>query len=561
MKEGLITEAQLQEALNLQKGGDTRHIGEILIKLGYIGEREVAMAVGKQIDIPFASAQSGLLNPAQNQGLEEIIPEKWARYYFVLPIAKNLNRLTVAFSDPGNLIALDNLKKLTGCEINPIIATKSDILKAINAFYGQEGMFEKIVGDTYVDITAPEDRAVREEELDLDRLVAMAEEAPVVKLVDLVIKDAITQRASDIHIEPGKDKLNIRYRIDGLLCDISPPPKYLLPAIVSRIKILSTLDIAEKRLPQDGGFTVKMEDRSIDLRISTIPTVFGEKVVMRILDKTAVGLDLKQLGFEPHDMAAFDRTINNPYGLILLTGPTGSGKTTTLYAALNEVKSPQKNIVTIEDPVEYQLDGINQVQYNSVIGLTFAAALRSFLRQDPDIIMVGEIRDLETAENCMRAALTGHLVLSTLHTNDAPSAVTRLVDIGIEPYLVVSSLTLVAAQRLVRKLCLECKEPYEPDPKLLRGIKLEQELIYKPKGCPACNQTGYRGRIAIYEVFSITERIKEMVVKGANASMLKKVAKEEGMRTLRENGLKKMLEGITSLEEVLSVTMEDEHIS
>lgn len=561
--EGLITETQLQEALNIQKGGDNHFIGEILVRLGYVQEKDIAMVIGKQLDIPYASIQSGLLNPATNQNLKDIIPEKWARYYTVLPISKNLNRLTIAFADPRDLIIMDNLKKLTGLEINPIIATKSDVLKAINIFYGHGVIFEEIMSKSY---QSPESEAAtstagvkseREEELDLDRVVAMAEESSIIKLVDLIIKEAITQRASDIHIEPGKDRLGIRYRIDGILYEISPPPKHLLAPIISRIKILSAMDIAERRLPQDGGFTVKMEDRFIDMRVSTVPTVYGEKVVMRILDKTSMGLDIKQLGFEPNDLSAFEKAIHNPYGLILITGPTGSGKTTTLYSAVNEIKSPQKNIVSIEDPVEYQLDGINQVQYNIAIGLTFASAVRAFLRQDPDVIMVGEVRDLETAESCIRAALTGHLVLSTLHTNDAPSAVTRLVEIGIEPFLTIASLIIVVAQRLLRKLCLECKEAYEPDPNILRGIPLSQDLIYKPKGCTACKQTGYRGRVAIYEVLPLSDKIKEMVIAGTNAAALKKVARETGMRTLRENGLKKVAEGITSLEEILSVTSED----
>jgi len=377
----------------------------------------------------------------------------------------------------------------------------------------------------------------------------------VIKLVDLIIRQAIDERASDIHIEPFKDKTSLRYRIDGKLYEIPPPSKQLHLPIISRIKILSKLDIAEKRLPQDGAFLVKLENRPIDIRVSTIPTIYGEKVVMRILDRTVVVLDMDQLGFEAKQLERIRHIINMPYGQVLLTGPTGSGKTTTLYAILSEIKSPTKNIITVEDPVEYKLDSVNQVQVKPDIGLTFANALRSFLRQDPDIILVGEIRDLETAQICIRAALTGHLVFSTLHTNDAPSAIIRLIDIGIEPYMIAPSLLLVVAQRLLRKLCPDCKEAYEPTVEQTGGIKIKADLIYRPKGCAKCGQLGYRGRVCIAEVMVVNEQIRDLISQGASYQKIRDAAKESGMNTLYESGLKKVEDGVTSLEEALSVTI------
>ncbi|MCM8774694.1 MAG: GspE/PulE family protein, partial [Candidatus Omnitrophica bacterium] len=390
--------------------------------------------------------------------------------------------------------------------------------------------------------------------LSLDKLLAQAEQAPIVKLVDLIIRQAIEDRASDIHIEPHYNKLIIKYRIDGLLYEIpSPSPSVYLP-LISRIKILSKMDIAEKRLPQDGGFMVKIQDRLIDLRVSTLPTIYGEKIVLRILDKSRVPLDLSKLGFFPQELELIRKGITSSYGLILLTGPTGSGKSTTLYAVLNEIKTPTLNFLTVEDPVEFRLDGINQVQVKPEIGLTFANALRCFLRQDPDIILVGEIRDLETAEICIRASLTGHLVLSTLHTNDAPSTITRLLDIGIPNYLVASSLRLIVAQRLIRKLCQYCKEPYEiKSEEIASGIILKSPLIYKAKGCEKCNFIGYKDRTVIAETMLIDEELREAIHKGLNITEIREIAKKKGSYTLLESGLRRVEEGITSLEEVLSV--------
>lgn len=553
LNEGLITEEQLDKAIELQKKEGTR-LGETLINLGIVTEKDIVIAMAKQLSIPYASYSKGLLRPAENQDLAKMVPEDYARKNMLLPISVHMNSLTVAFVDPLDLIVIDNLKRMTNCEINPIIATKSDLQRAIDEFYGKEDLLKDAVTNSYeLEEFKPEKDA--EGDLSLDDLIARAEEAPVVKLVDLILMQAIKDRASDIHIEPCKNKINIRYRIDGVLYEIPPPARHLLPAIVSRIKILSNLDIAERRLPQDGVFFVKVENKGIDIRVSTIPAIFGEKVVMRILDKSATPLSLGDLGFSPEELERFRKAIISPHGLILITGPTGSGKTTTLYAALNEIKSPRKNITTVEDPVEYKLEGINQVQIKPSIGFTFASALRAFLRQDPDIIMVGEVRDLETAQICIRASLTGHLVLSTLHTNDAPSAISRLIDIGLEPYLISSSLIMVGAQRLVRRLCPECKEAYETTPIMEKDFGIKQELLYRPKGCDYCGHTGYKGRVAIYEIILMNDKLRELITKGAPLGEIKENVKETGALSLFQSGIKKVEEGMTSIEEVLSITL------
>ncbi|MFA4984102.1 MAG: GspE/PulE family protein [Candidatus Omnitrophota bacterium] len=555
LKEGVITQQQLEQAIKLQKQEGGR-LGEILIRLGMIKEEQLVIALGKQLNIPYFSLGSDL-NPAAEQNLIELVPKEFAIRNTVLPLSRHLGSLTVAMFDPLDLILIDNLRKLTGCEVNPVIAAKSDINKAIEKFYGKSKILQDAVNASYEtesDI-AFESLESNDQELSLDKIIARAEEAPVVKLVDLIIRQAIDERASDIHIEPFKDKISLRYRIDGKLYEIPPPARHLHLPIISRIKILGKLDIAEKRLPQDGAFLVRMEDRPIDIRVSTLPTIYGEKVVMRILDRTSVPLDLVQLGFEPAQLELIRRVIKSPYGLIFLTGPTGCGKTTTLYAILNEIKSPTKNIVTVEDPVEYKLDGINQVQVKPEIGLTFATALRHFLRQDPDIMLVGETRDLETAQIGVRSALTGHLVFSTLHTNDAPSATVRLVDIGIEPYMVAPSLLAVIGQRLVRKLCPDCKEAYEPTLKQLGNIKLNAELIYRAKGCNKCAQIGYRGRAAIAEVMIIDESVRELINQRASYLTVRDAAMAAGMQSLRDIAIKKVEAGITSLEEAISVTM------
>lgn len=559
IREGLINSAQLEKAISLQRQEGGR-LGEILVRLGIIKEDQMVAVLGKQLNIPYFSLGTGMLKPAADQGLEDLIPQDFALKNLVIPLSRTLNSLTVAMADPLDIILLDNLKRITNREINPVIATKSDINKAIEEFYGKSAMLKEAVEASYdveslaASVEEMETEAA-ESELSLDKLIARAEEAPVVKLVDLIIRQAIDERASDIHIEPFRDHISLRYRIDGKLYEVPPPAKHLHLPIISRLKILAKVDIAEKRLPQDGAIMVKIEDRPIDIRISTIPTIYGEKIVLRILDRSAVLLDLSQLGFDSKQLKLMERAINSPYGLVFITGPTGSGKTTSLYAILNEIKSPTKNIITIEDPVEYKLEGINQVQLKPEIGLTFASALRSFLRQDPDIMLVGEVRDLETAQICIRSALTGHLVLSTLHTNDAVSAITRLIDIGIEPYMVAPSLLLIAAQRLIRKLCPECKEAYEPASAELKSIKLKTDLIYRPKGCPKCGQTGYKGRICIAEIMPVNEEIQDLINQRASYQKIKEVAKQAGMQTLYESAIKKIEDGITSLEEALSATL------
>ncbi len=553
LKENLITEEQLEKALEVQKRERTK-LGDILVNLGLVSEKDMVIALAKQLSIPYASYSKGLLKPVDGKNFAKMIPEDYARRNMLLPISKHLNSLTVAFVDPLDLITIDNLRHMTGCEINPIIATKSDLQRAIDEFYGKEDLLKDAITDSY-DLEDFQIDKKEDEDLSLDDLIARAEEAPIVKLVDLLLMQAIKDRVSDIHIEPFKKKINIRYRIDGVLYEIPPPAKHLMPAIVSRVKILANLDIAERRLPQDGAFLVRVEGKGVDIRVSTIPTIYGEKVVMRILDKSTTPLDLSQLGFEADDLEKFKKGISSPHGLILVTGPTGSGKTTTLYAALHQIKTPHKNISTVEDPVEYKLEGINQVQIKPSIGLTFANALRSFLRQDPDVLMVGEVRDLETAQICIRSSLTGHLVLSTLHTNDASSAISRLIDIGIEPYLISSSLVLVGAQRLVRRLCAECKEAYEPNEKLKKDFNIRQDLLYKPKGCDYCSHTGYRGRVAIYEIILINDELRDLISRGANLGEIKEACGKMGQKTLVDRGIEKVSEGITSMEEVLSIAV------
>ncbi len=558
IKEGLITSAQLEEAISSQRREGGR-LGEVLVKLGMVKEDQMVAVLGKQLNIPYFSFGVGKLKPAPDQGLERLVSQEFALKNMVLPLSRTMRSLTVAMSDPLDLILVDNLRKLTGCEINLVIATKNDITKAIENFYGKSAMFKQAVEASYESAATIEpqsqDTEDSEQELSLDKLIARAEEAPVIKLVDLIIRQAIDEHASDIHVEPFKDKISLRYRIDGRLYEIPPPAKHMHLPIMSRIKILAKLDIAEKRLPQDGAFMVRIGERPIDIRISTLPTIYGEKIVLRILDRSSVVLDLNQLGFSGKQLESMRKVINLPYGLIFITGPTGSGKTTTLYAVLNEINNPSKNILTIEDPVEYKLEGINQVQVKPEIGLTFAAALRSFLRQDPDVMLVGEVRDLETAQICVRSALTGHLVLSTLHTNDAASAVSRLIDIGIESYMLAPSLLMIVAQRLLRKLCPDCKEAYEPTPEQRKNLNLKSELIYKAKGCPKCNHMGYKGRLCIAETLVVNEQLKELVNQRASFQKIKDAARSFGMLTLYESAISKVEEGLSSLEEAFSVTM------
>ncbi len=556
IKQSLITQAQLEEVLRLQKRSN-HPLGDILVENNFVQEKDVCDALARQLDIPFVSLKDGSLAPSEEQKLEELVPEDFARSQLVLPLSKHGSILDVALFNPLDFLVMDNLKRITDCDINPMITTKADLREAIDKFYGSKEMLKTVVEESY----SPEENGIGIETISEDRVsledaVAKAEEAPVIKLVNLLLIQAVKERASDIHVEPFRDKINVRFRIDGVLHKIAPPSQHLLLALISRIKILSKMDISEKRLPQDGGFTVRIEDRTIDIRSSVIPTIFGEKAVLRILDKGSVSFELSNLGFSDEDLNKFKQAILRPYGLIFITGPTGSGKSTTLYSAINFIKSPYKNIMTIEDPVEYNIEGINQVQVKPKIGLTFANGLRSFLRQDPDIMMVGEVRDLETAQICVRAALTGHLVFSTLHTNDAPSAVTRLVDIGIEPYLVASGVLLVMAQRLVRKLCPICRQPDELPQDLVKKYNLPKKQIFKAKGCQKCHNTGYGGRVAITEVMTISSAMRDLIARNASTDQVRKLAAEEGMVTLLRNGMTKILDGVTSLEEVLSTTYE-----
>jgi len=561
IKEGVITESQLKEAIDTQKR-DGGAIGEMLVRLGFTKEEDIVVALSKQLGMPYVSLNKEVIQPAMEHNVSRLIPESFARECKVVPLSKTLNSITVAISDPFNLIGLDDVKKMTKCEVNPVLSTSKDIADAIDILYGKKDLLKEAVESSYEDLeTDLEVVESKDKGLSLDEIVAKAGEAPVVKLVNLLLVEAVRMRASDIHVESFPGKITIRYRVDGILHEIPPPSQRLLPAIVSRIKILSKMDIAEKRLPQDGSFSVRAEDKVVDLRVSTIPTIHGEKVVMRILDKANIPTDLGGLGFEDMELARFEEAIFKPYGLIFITGPTGSGKTTTLYAGLRKIYTPEKNILTIEDPVEYRLSGINQVQAKPAIGLTFAAGLRAFLRQDPDIIMVGEVRDLETAEICVKASITGHLVFSTLHTNDAVGVISRLIDIGIPPYMLTTSLEMVVAQRLIRKLCTKCKEEFTPSKEILKDIDLGGVAsIFRPKGCKWCMNTGYYGRVAVYEILKMTNKMRELIVKRDTDAKLLDEAKSGGMRTLWESAISKVKSGVTTLEEAYRVTLEKEKI-
>lgn len=529
---------------------------ETLSKMGVLSEEEVARVVSKNYNLPYVNLESIDIDTS----LSRFLPIDYAHKNLVIPISKKGKRLTIAVADPGIPDLIEDLTFLTGYSIKLVVSTVSSIKKAIEEIYGigetDEGL-SKIIETLEEDLEVVQE----EEEPDVSELSQLIEEAPVVKLVNGIIAEAVRQRASDIHIEPYEKAVRVRFRIDGVLQEAVPIPFKLKDAVVSRIKVMARLDISERRLPQDGHIKMKFPNKTIDLRVSTLPTLFGEKVVLRILDKSALALDLKKLGFDERELRIFKEAIHKPYGLILVTGPTGSGKTTTLYSAIQELNSTEVNIMTAEDPVEYDFMGINQLQVREEIGLTFASALRSFLRQDPDIVLVGEIRDEETVQIAIRAALTGHLVLSTLHTNDAPSAVTRLLDMGVEPYLVADSLLLVLAQRLVRVICQHCKKETEVNKATLLRLGVPPEKIsevktYKGEGCNHCRNTGYSGRIGIFEVMPITPAIRELIMEKAPLHAVKDAAIEEGMVTLREAALKKLFNGTTTLEEVVRVTME-----
>ncbi|MEO8216376.1 MAG: type IV-A pilus assembly ATPase PilB [Acidobacteriota bacterium] len=559
-KAGLITEDQLKESLQAQKETGSK-LGETLIQLGYVSEEDITECLSQQFGVPSINLAHFEIDPA----VIKLIPADVSRKYTILPVNKTGATITIAMADPTNVFAMDDVKFMTGYNVEPVVASELAIKNAIDNYYGSTSSLElkKVMDDLQQD---SEDLEVLsdDDDVDIDVLTAEAEEAPVVKLVNLILTDAIKRGASDIHIEPYEKEFRVRFRIDGILYKMMNPPLKLRDALTSRVKILAKLDISEKRLPQDGRIKLKMklEDRmkELDFRVSVLPTLFGEKIVLRLLDKDNLRLDMTKLGFEPESLAKFEEAIFKPWGMVLVTGPTGSGKTNTLYSALSKVNSPEVNILTAEDPVEFNLPGINQVQMKEQIGLNFAATLRSFLRQDPNIILVGEIRDFETAEIAIKAALTGHLVLSTLHTNDAPSTINRLMNMGIEPFLVATSLQLVAAQRLARRICANCKEPVEVATQALLNLGYAKEEIgtfkvYKGRGCDKCSNTGYKGRVALVEVMNIDDQMRDLIMSGGSAMELKKQAVENGMLTLRRSGLTKIKEGTTTIEEVVRETV------
>ncbi|HVM35224.1 MAG TPA: type II secretion system ATPase GspE [Actinomycetota bacterium] len=545
----MIEPEQLEEGRRVaaERG---RSLGRVLIELGYLKEAALVAVLADQLGLEFVD----LSEVSIDASAITLVPEAVARRNTCIPVRFAPDgRLVVAMADPANVVAVDDLRAIAGRDIRTAVATKADVLAAINRLYRL---------DTAADALAQEAGATAEkEQQDLESLsaTASAEDAPIIKLVNLLITQAINDRASDIHIEPDERSLRIRYRIDGVLHEVMNPPRSVHAGITSRLKIMADINIAERRIPQDGRIGLVVQGKQIDIRVATLPTVHGEKIVMRLLDKSSVLLSLGDLGFLPDNFDRFRESYTKPYGAILVTGPTGSGKSTTLYATLNVLNRPEVNIITVEDPVEYQLPGVNQIQTNPKAGLTFASALRSILRSDPDIVLIGEIRDRETAQIAVEAALTGHLVLSTLHTNDAPSALTRLTEMGIEPFLVSSALDAVVAQRLARKLCDRCKAAYTPtEDELIAAhfpFDLTQELptLYRPNGCTACGNTGYKGRLAVHEVMRITEEIERLVAERASSEDIGKVARSQGMRTLREDGMAKVAKGVTSIEEVLRI--------
>ncbi len=567
IKENLISQQQLKEALEHQRVNGGR-LGNCLIKLGFVTDDEITAILSRQYGVPsinlsFFDVDSSVV---------KLIPVETAQKYQILPLSRVGSTLTIAMIDPTNVFAMDDIKFMTGFNIEPVVASETAIREAIDKYYGTTHAIElkKVMEDIAIidqkldgDETSLE-VASEEEAIDLEGLEQAAEEAPIIKLVNLILSNALKRGASDIHVEPYEKEFRVRFRIDGVLYNIMNPPLKLKDAITSRIKIMSKLDISEKRLPQDGRIKIKMKTegkvKDLDFRVSVLPTLYGEKVVLRLLDKDNLMLDMTRLGFEPEALKKFETAILKPYGMVLVTGPTGSGKTNTLYSSIAQLNKVDTNIMTAEDPVEFNLPGINQVQMKEQIGLNFAAALRSFLRQDPNIILVGEIRDFETAEIAIKAALTGHLVLSTLHTNDAPSTISRLMNMGIEPFLVATSVHLICAQRLIRRVCKECKEELSTPPQALieagfSPTEAKNLTTFRGKGCPTCNGTGYKGRVGLYEVMEINDDLRELILIGASSLELKKKAIEYGMITLRASGLQKLRDGVTTMEEVLRETV------
>jgi len=566
IKSGILNLEQLTKAKDM---GVKRNLGleTAIQKLGFATEEAITMAISKQSGVPYASRENKILRPEKDQNLDQTINEAFAREHLIVPLFEEDGMVAVTMADPNDMMLLDNLRLMTGQEIQPFISTKTQIIKAIDDFYaGSTSAIDKAMksgmgGDGDMEV-------IEDDKLDLDAMTAAGKGEQVIQVVNAILKQAISEKCSDIHIEAYDEKVTLRFRINGTLYERTPPTKSAFTAVVSRIKILSNLDIAERRLPQDGAFSLKVQNRPIDMRVSICPTVFGEKVVMRILDKGAVNLNIDGLGLEPRQRDDLLKASQSPHGLIFMTGPTGSGKTTTLYTILNTIKTPEMNFMTIEDPVEFKLEGINQVQAKTSIGLTFASALRSFLRQDPDVILVGEVRDQETAEVCLRAALTGHLVISTLHTNSALEAVVRLADMGVEPFMLASSLRMLAAQRLIRVLCEKCKKAYKPSAELAQRCIKEgllkpapdpgQMVFYEEVGCETCHTTGFSGRKAIYEIFYITKNLRRAIGKNHDdLELLSKVAQEDGMYKMRTSGWRKVVEGITTVDEIMEATVGD----
>ena len=574
LKEKRITPDQLQEALNYQKANGGK-VGFNLVKLGFVKDEELTALLSKQYGVPSINLTQFEIDPA----VIKLIPAETAQKYQIIPLSRSGATLTIAMTDPTNVFAMDDIKFMTGYNVEPVVASETAVADAIMRYYaigksstpsavtsGASALDMATKSMEEMSIMGADDVEVLDdlEEISAESLERQGGEAPVIKLVNVVLMSAIQKGASDIHIEPYEKEFRVRYRVDGILYNIMAPPMKMRDAITSRIKIMAKLDIAEKRLPQDGRIKIRFSDngnsKDIDFRVSCLPTLFGEKIVMRLLDKDKLMLDMTKLGFEQESLTRFETAIMKPWGMVLVTGPTGSGKTNTLYSSIAKVNTPETNIMTAEDPVEFNLPGINQVQVRENIGLNFAAALRSFLRQDPNIILVGEIRDFETAEIAVKAALTGHLVLSTLHTNDAPSTINRLMNMGIEPFLVASSVNLICAQRLVRRICANCKEDHPTPAQALiqAGFSAEDAKTVVPKkgnGCEKCNKTGYKGRVGLYEVMDITDELRELVLVGASGLELRRKAIEEGMLTLRMSGLRKVKEGLTTIEEVARETV------
>ncbi len=591
LKEKRITPAQLQEALNYQKTSGGK-LGYNLVKLGFVKDEEITALLSKQYGVPSINLAQFEIDPA----IVKLIPSETAQKYQIVPLSRAGATLTIAMTDPTNVFAMDDIKFMTGYNVEPVVASETAVTDAITRYYPANApaarvtaelkkkkepkieqaanltnaatleMVTRALEETAGDISDDDVEMLDEiEQIDVSTLEKQGGEAPVIRLVNLMLMSAIQKGASDIHVEPYEKEFRVRFRIDGILYNVMAPPMKFRDAITSRIKIMAKLDIAEKRLPQDGRIKIRFGDgeggtKEIDFRVSILPTLFGEKIVMRLLDKDKLMLDMTKLGFESDSLRKLETAIGKPWGMVLVTGPTGSGKTNTLYSSIAKINTPETNIMTAEDPVEFNLVGVNQVQVKENIGLNFAAALRSFLRQDPNIILVGEIRDFETAEIAVKASLTGHLVLSTLHTNDAPSTISRLMNMGIEPCLVASSVNLICAQRLVRRLCTECATDHPHDPKALveAGFTPEESQRVIPKkgsGCERCNNTGYKGRVGLYEVMEITDELRELILVGASALELKRKAVDEGMITLRRSGLTKVMEGVTTIEEVARETV------